>query len=109
VKDGNALVANCGVPKDIVDYLGKDASKMDTLEDWMTNHTEYHDFDVSTKLLAMEATYAATGHCFDAHDVAPEPANATATATANATAPEEEKKEEEKGVVGGIKKLFHLG
>jgi len=109
VKDGDALVANCGVPKDIVDYLGKDASKMDTLEDWMANHTEYHDFDVSTELLAMEATYAATGHCFDAHDVAPEPANATATAPANATAPEEEKKEEEKGVVGGIKKLFHLG
>ena len=68
IEHGVRFIEKCGVPKDIVDYLGKDASKMDTLGDWMANHTEYHDFDASTELKEMERAWKATGKCHEEDD-----------------------------------------
>ena len=72
VTDGAAFITNCGIPQDIVDYLGKDPAKIETLGAWMKSHKDYKDFRASTDLKEMEAAWTASGgkscHPADDHD-----------------------------------------
>merc|ERR1719199_1982097 len=71
IQDGVALIENCGVPQDIVDFLNKTDSNIEKLDEYFNNHPHYGTFDIAAMLKEMETTWKEHGVCHlddDHHD-----------------------------------------
>ena len=63
IQDGVALIENCGVPQDIVDFLNKTDSNIEKLDEYFNNHPHYGTFDIAAMLKEMETTWKEHGVC----------------------------------------------